>query len=107
MAAQPDYAEPPLSLQGEAAHWNHREDADYFSQPCALFRLMTLAQRQVLFEIGARSIAGAPREIHDSHIKNCLKADPAYGEEVATALGIALEVLSRMKCPLMIIAPAI
>ena len=25
-----------------ADHWNHREDTDYYSQPGALFRLMTL-----------------------------------------------------------------
>jgi catalase len=30
----------------------------------------------------------APREIKIRHISNCLKADPAYGKGVATALGI-------------------
>ncbi len=38
----------------------------------------------------ARSIGAAPREIHIRHIGNCLKADPAYGEGVAIALGIQL-----------------
>ncbi len=48
---QPDFAEPPLSLTGAAAHWNHRDDdTDYYSQPGALFRLMTPAQQKVLFE---------------------------------------------------------
>jgi len=28
---QPDYREPPLSLEGAADHWNHREDTDYYS----------------------------------------------------------------------------
>ncbi|MBI3044816.1 MAG: hypothetical protein HYY78_18515 [Betaproteobacteria bacterium] len=41
---------------------NHREDADYYAQPGALFRLMTKAQQQVLFENASRSIAIAPRE---------------------------------------------
>ena len=31
----------------------------------------------------------APREIKLRHIGNCLKADPAYGEGVAKALGIS------------------
>jgi catalase len=31
-----------------------------------------------------------PKEIKVRHIGNCLKADPAYGEGVAKALGIAL-----------------
>ena len=87
---QPDYAEPPLSLEGAADHWNHREDTDYYSQPGALFRLMTPAQQQVLFENTARSIGEAPREIQIRHIGNCLKADPAYGKGIAEALGIDL-----------------
>jgi catalase len=37
-AEQPDFTEPPLKLSGAADHWNHREDdADYYSQPGALF----------------------------------------------------------------------
>ncbi len=87
---QPEYREPPLSIEGAADHWNHREDTDYYSQPGALFRLMTAAQRQALFENTARSIGGAPKEIQMRHIRNCLKADPAYGEGVANALGIPL-----------------
>jgi hypothetical protein len=56
---QPDFAEPPLSIEGAAGHWNHRVDEDYYSQPGALFRLMTPAQQQVLFENTARSVGGA------------------------------------------------
>ncbi|MBK7522128.1 MAG: catalase [Gammaproteobacteria bacterium] len=89
-AEQPDFREPPLALDGAADHWNFREDdADYYSQPRALFRLMTPAQQQLLFENTARSIGDAPREVQLRHIRNCFKADPAYGEGVAKALGIA------------------
>jgi catalase len=88
---QSDFSEPPLPLEGAADHWNYREDDDdYYSQPRALFRLMTPAQQQVLFENTARSVGGAPREIQIRHIGNCLKADPAYGKGVANVLGIAL-----------------
>jgi catalase len=51
---------------------------------------MTSAQQEILFENTARSIGAASREIHIRHIGNCLKADPAYGEGVAIALGIPL-----------------
>jgi catalase len=52
---QPDFAEPPLALDGAAAHWDFREDDDdYFTQPGLLFRLMTKDQQQVLFENTAR-----------------------------------------------------
>jgi catalase len=86
---QPDYREPPLSVEGAADHWNHREDGDYYSQPRALFQLMTPDKRQVLFENTARSLGGAPKEIQVRHVRNCLKADPGYGEGVAKALGLS------------------
>ncbi len=87
---QPDHAEPPLALEGAANSWDHRVDTDYFSQPGALFRLMSGAQRQALFDNTARAIAEAPRDIRIRHIRHCLKADPAYGKGVADALKIPL-----------------
>ncbi len=85
---QPDFAEPPLSLDGAADHWNHRLDDDYYTQPGKLFRLMSPEQQQALFDNTARSICQAPKEIQLRHIGNCLKADSAYGKGVAKALGI-------------------
>jgi catalase len=90
---QPAFAEPPLSLEGVADHWNHREDEDYYSQPGLLFRLMTAGQQTLLFGNTARALGDAPREIQIRHIANCLKADPAYGKGVADALGIPLSEL--------------
>ena len=86
LQAQPDFSEPPLQNEGAIARWNHREDADYFSQPGDLFRLMKPAQRQVLFENTARAIRGASRPVVERHIANCTKADPAYGRGVADAI---------------------
>ncbi|WP_120496174.1 catalase [Kiloniella sp. EL199] len=88
---QPDFAEPPLSIEGAADHWNHREDDDYYSQPRALFQLMTAEQQQTLFENTARAVGGAKLEIQHRHIRNCYKADPAYGAGVAKALGLNVE----------------
>ena len=85
-ADSPKVKEPPLPLEGTATHWDHRLDEDCYSQPGALFRLMTPAQRQVLFENTARSIHGASRAIKDRHVAHCAKADPAYGAGVATAI---------------------
>ncbi|MCC7494159.1 MAG: catalase [Fimbriimonadaceae bacterium] len=86
---QPDYAEPPLALSGAAAHWDHREDDDYFTQPGLLFRLLTPAQQQALFENTARAMGDAPEAIKRRHIAHCAAADPAYGAGVAAALGLA------------------
>lgn len=87
---QSEFKEPPLSVEGAADHWNHREDGDYYSQPGNLFRLMTPDQRNVLFENTARAMGDAPKEIKARHIRNCSQADPAYGEGVAAALGISM-----------------
>ncbi len=88
---QPEYKEPPLAIDGAAAHWNFREDDDdYYTQPGILFRLMAPQQQQVLFENTARAMGDCPREIKVRHIGNCLKADPAYGKGVAKAMGIPL-----------------
>ncbi|SNS19725.1 catalase [Humidesulfovibrio mexicanus] len=86
---QPEYHEPQLELSGAAKHWNAREDdADYYSQPGELFRLMSKKQQQELFENTARAMGDAPKEIKLRHIGNCAKADPAYGAGVAKALGL-------------------
>ncbi|MCL5993788.1 MAG: catalase [Firmicutes bacterium] len=88
---QPAFKEPPLALSGAATNWNFREDdEDYYTQPGKLFRLMSAAQQQVLFENTARALGNAPQEIKLRHIGNCLKADPAYGKGVAAALGISI-----------------
>jgi len=87
---RPDFNEPPLALRGDADHFDHRLDEDYYSQPGDLFRLMTPAQQQVLFENTARAMGDAELKIKQRHIANCSKADPAYGAGVAKALGLSL-----------------
>ncbi len=88
----PEKKEPPLKLHGDAYNYNEREyDDDYFSQPGDLFRLMLPAQQQILFENTARAMGDAELFIKHRHARNCYKADPAYGEGVAKALGISLD----------------
>lgn len=65
-------------------------DDDYYSQPGDLFRLMPPEEQQLLFENTARAMAGCATFIKERHARNCYKADPAYGEGVARALGISL-----------------
>ncbi len=89
---QLEYKEPPLALSGPADHWNFREDDDdYYTQPGKLFRLMSPDEQRVLFENTARNMGDAPKMIKIRHIGNCLKADPAYGRGVASALEISLD----------------
>jgi catalase len=88
---QPNYREPPLELSGAADRWDFREDdSDYYTQPGKLFRLMSPTQQQALFENTARAMGDIPKEIKIRHIRNCLKADPAYGKGLAKTLKIPL-----------------
>ena len=84
-------AEPPLPVEGAVDHWDHRVDDDHYEQPGNLFRKMTPAQQQVLFENTARAMDGARLEVKQRHIANCAKADPAYGAGVAKALGLSVQ----------------
>lgn len=89
---QPDFAEPPLRINGDAAHWDYRnDDNDYFSQPRALFNLMNAEQKQSLFNNTAAAMGDAPDFIKYRHIRNCHWCDAAYGEGVAKALGLTVE----------------
>src|SRR6202166_3485569 len=85
-ADQPQLNEPPLAIDGAAAHWDHRADDDHYQQPGDLFRKMNAAQRQALFQNTARQVGGAAKHIQERHIANCTKADPAYGAGVARAI---------------------
>ena len=88
----PEAKEPPLELSGAAYNWNfHDDDKDYYTQPGNLFRLMSAQQQQVLFDNTASELASVDDPVRKRHIRNCLKADPAYGAGVAKALGIALD----------------
>jgi catalase len=81
-----ELAESELPIHGGAAHWDHKADSDYYSQPGALFRLMTAAQQNALFENTARAMGGASQQVKQRHVANCTLADPAYGAGVAAAL---------------------
>jgi catalase len=87
---QPEYADLPLALEGDADHYDHRLVDDHWEQPGDLFRKMTPEQKQLLFDNTARAINGASQEVLERHVANCRRADPAYGRGVAEALGISV-----------------
>ena len=88
----PEMKEPPLKLHGDAYNYNEREyDEDYYSQPGDLFRLMSPGQQKALFKNTAANMGDSELFIKQRHVRNCYKADPAYGRGVAEALGVSLE----------------
>ncbi|MGE7990989.1 catalase [Pseudomonas sp. NPDC089554] len=86
----PRHAEPALALSGSADRYDHREDADYYSQAGALFRLMSADQRALLIDNIAGTLAGVSEDVVQRQLQHFFKADPAYGEGVAKALGVNL-----------------
>ncbi|HLR67301.1 catalase [Virgibacillus alimentarius] len=88
---QAEHKEPALPIHGDGDRWNFREDDDnYFEQPGRLFNLMNDEEKERLFGNTAREMEGVEKHIKIRHIEHCYKADPAYGEGVAKALGITM-----------------
>lgn len=83
---QPDFSEPPLSVDGAADHWNHREDTDYFSQPRALYELLSDAEHQRMFARIAGELVQAAEETQARQIALFKQVHPEYGAGVEAAI---------------------
>ena len=83
---QPNFSEPPLTIEGAADHWNHREDEDYFSQPRALYELLDDAEHQRMFKRLAGELIEASEETQKRQIDLFKKVHPEYGAGVEKAL---------------------
>ena len=82
----------PAESGGDVYRYDLRaDDSDYYTQPGLLFRAMTPAQQQVLFENTARNLGDSTTQIKHRHICHCYLADPDYGKGVADALKISLD----------------
>lgn len=86
----PRHAEPALALNGSADRYDHREDDDYYSHAGALFRLMSDEQKALLISNIAGTMAGVSEDVIQRQLQYFFKADPAYGEGIAKALGLNL-----------------
>ncbi|WP_413482285.1 catalase [Morganella psychrotolerans] len=83
---QPDFSEPPLSLEGAADHWNHREDTDYFSQPRALYELLSEEEHQRMFARIAGELIQAAPQTQARQIDLFKQVHPGYGAGVEAAM---------------------
>jgi catalase len=86
------FREPPLNITGAADRYDHRDGNDDYTQAGNLFRLMTAEAQQRLFGNIAAAMQGVPTDIIERQLAHFTKADPAYGEGVAAALGLACPV---------------
>lgn len=83
---QPDFSEPPLSIEGAADHWDHREDQDYFSQPRALYELLDDAEHQRMFKRIAGELIDATEATQVRQVELFKQVHPEYGAGVEKAL---------------------
>ncbi|WP_272536269.1 catalase [Providencia sp. PROV182] len=83
---KPDFSEPPLSIEGAADHWDHREDQDYFSQPRALYELLDDAEHQRMFKRIAGELIDATEATQVRQIELFKQVHPEYGAGVEKAL---------------------
>jgi len=85
--AQPAASELPLRISGDAARYEQKRgvDDDYI-QPGNLYRLMPADERQRLVQNVARSLRNAPEGIQRKMVEHFRRADPAYGDGVASEL---------------------
>ncbi|WP_426135680.1 catalase [Pseudomonas sp. PWP3-1b2] len=86
----PQYAEPALALSGAATRYDHREDTDYYSHAGELFRLMDDKQKALLINNIAGAMAGVSSDVVQRQLQHFFKADAAYGQGIASALGVTL-----------------
>ncbi|MDX4049772.1 catalase [Aliarcobacter skirrowii] len=82
------YLEPDLAVGDIAKRYDHRVGNDDFSQPRALFLLMSNSQKEQLFSNIKDAMAGVPRDIVDRQIALFEKVHPDYATGVKKALGI-------------------
>lgn len=83
---QPNFKEPPLTVDGAADHWNHREDEDYFSQPRALYELLSDEEHQRMFARIAGELSQASKDTQKRQIALFKKVHPEYGAGVDKAI---------------------
>ena len=82
----PDFAEPPLKISGDAARYNHREGNDDYGQPRALFNLFDDGQKARLFSNIAEAMQGVSEDIIERQLGHFEKIHPDYAAGVRTAL---------------------
>jgi catalase len=87
-AEDPSVKEPALPVEGTIQHYDHREDADYFSHPRALFQLFDDAEKERLFRNIGEALAGVDEDIVARQLSLFDQADPAYGAGVRKQLGL-------------------
>ena len=90
--------EPPLKVDGDIYHYDPKEDKtdDCFYQPGELYRLITEDKKALLIENTANNMICVTDNIKYRHTAHCYLADKEYGERLAKALNLDLEIVIKL-----------
>jgi catalase len=88
----PEFREPPLPL-GDVVQdrYNHRDGNDDYSQVGDLYRLLPGDEKHRLAKAIGGALGQARRDIQERQLCHFFRADPDYGQRVAKALGIHID----------------
>ncbi|MDR3293895.1 MAG: catalase [Clostridiales bacterium] len=89
-SAQPEVAEPPLSIEGAVWRFDPKDDPsdDNFRAGGNLWRILAEDKKAILVANTAADIAPVTENIKYRHAVHCQLADPEYGERITKALGL-------------------
>jgi catalase len=79
-------ASPPYANVGAVERYDHRVDADYYSQPGALYRLMNADQKSLLVSNIVSAMSSVPKSIQQRQIAHFKRADEDYGARIERGL---------------------
>ena len=96
--AQPEVMEPPLDLECAMYRYDPKDDPtdDCFRAGGNLWRVMTEDKRQILIRNTADDIAPVTRNIKYRHAVHCYLADKEYGERLARALDLDMDLVKEL-----------
>ncbi|HZL17631.1 MAG TPA: catalase [Polyangia bacterium] len=77
---------PPFAASGPVLRHDHREDADYYSQAGALYRIMSADQKTLLISNIVGAMKSVPAAIQQRQIAHFTQADADYGARVGQGL---------------------
>ena len=93
----PSLKEPPLKISGAADRYDHWVgNADYYTQPGNLYRLMSAEAQARLVSNLVAAMKPVPEAIQVRQIGHFIKADAALGASIMRGLGVNMEKVNTL-----------
>ena len=94
----PSVKEPPLKISGAADRYDHWVgNADYYTQPGDLYRLMSADEQARLVANLVGAMKPVPEAIQVRQIRHFIKADRALGTGIAQGLGVSMDIVNSVE----------